>query len=63
MTGGSALHVDDGWFYQNWSDPNGAGIYADLGSTIEIHNTWFYDNFAGDSGGAVYNNSAAIWWQ
>ncbi|NIV31851.1 MAG: hypothetical protein GWN58_20900, partial [Anaerolineae bacterium] len=60
LTDGSTLHVDGGWFYQNWSDPYGGGIYADLGSTVQIANTWFYANESRDSGGGIYNNGGQV---
>jgi hypothetical protein len=53
--------VDDSIFHMNSSDPNGGGIYVDLGGTVQVsNNTWFYDNLGGDSGGGIYNNGGSV---
>lgn len=57
---GSYLHLKNAIVYYNWSDPEGGGIYADLGGSIYAHNTWFIENTGRDSGGAVYSNGGNV---
>jgi hypothetical protein len=56
----SFLDVTDSVFYLNSSDPNGGGIYADLGTTVHVSGSLFYQNLGGDFGGGIYNSGGSV---
>jgi hypothetical protein len=56
----SSLDVTDSVFYLNSSDPNGGGIYADVGTTVHVNGSLFYQNLGGDFGGGIYNSGGSV---